>query len=69
MISKELCLKVLEAAVSTGADYAEIFAENTMNHTINMISRKVDTINDGVVAGAVPGVDGDGAVFAERQRR
>ena len=52
MISKELCLKVLEAAVSTGADYAEIFAENTMNHTINMISRKVDTINDGVVAGA-----------------
>ena len=52
MISLETCRRVLEAAVRTGADYAEIYAENTVNHVINMVSGKVDSINDGVTAGA-----------------
>ena len=52
MITRDVCLRVLQAAVSTGADYAEIFAENTVNHSINMIASKVDTIKDTVVAGA-----------------
>ena len=51
MIARELCLRVLQAAVSTGADYAELYAENTVNHSINMIASKVDTIKDTVVAG------------------
>lgn len=51
MISKEICERVLRKAASTGADYAEIFAENTINHAINMISGKVDSINDTVIAG------------------
>ncbi len=52
MISREVCARVLSKAVSTGADYAEIFVERTVNHAINMISDKVDSINDSVVAGA-----------------
>ena len=52
MISREICQRVLQKAVSTGADYAEIFAENTINHTISMIAGKVDAIRDGVIAGA-----------------
>ena len=52
MIAREVCQRVLQAAVSTGADYAEIFAENTVNHAINMIAGKVDTIKDTVIAGA-----------------
>ena len=52
MISRETCLRVLQKAVSTGADYAEIFAENTMNHSIFMIASKVDSIKDSVIAGA-----------------
>ena len=52
MISREVCLRVLQRAVSTGADYAEIFAENTINHNIFMIADKVDSIKDGVTAGA-----------------
>ena len=52
MISRAICEKVLRAAVATGADYAEIFAENTVNHAINMIASKVDSIKDTVVAGA-----------------
>jgi len=52
MISRDVCQRVLLKAVSTGADYAEIFAENTTNHAINMIANKVDSIRDTVIAGA-----------------
>ena len=52
MITRDVCQKVLAKAVSTGADYAEIFAENTVNHSINMIASKVDAIRDAVIAGA-----------------
>ena len=52
MISREVCQRVLQKAVSTGADYAEIFAENTVNHNISMIASKVDGIKDTVIAGA-----------------
>ena len=52
MISREVCQRVLQKAVSTGADYAEIFAENTVNHSISMIASKVDSVKDTVVAGA-----------------
>lgn len=52
MISREVCKRVLQKAVSTGADYAEIFAENTVNHNVHMIAGRVDAIQDAVVAGA-----------------
>jgi len=52
MISREICRRVLARAVSTGADYAELFAENTVNHNIHMIDSKVDSIRDAVIAGA-----------------
>ena len=52
MIARDICLRVLQAAVSTGADYAEIFAENTVNHSINMLASKVENIKDTVIAGA-----------------
>ncbi len=52
MISREICQQVLSKAVSTGADYAEIFAENTLNHSIDMIANRVDSIDDSVIAGA-----------------
>ena len=52
MISREICQRVLRKALSTGADYAEIFAENTVNHSINMIASHVDGIKDTVIHGA-----------------
>ena len=52
MIAKDICQRVLKVAVSTGADYAEIFAENTVNHSIDMIANHVDSIKDTVIAGA-----------------
>ena len=52
MISREICQRVLGRAVSTGADYAELFAENTVNHNISMIDSRVESIKDAVIAGA-----------------
>lgn len=51
MISREVCERVLAAAASTGADYAELYAENTKEHGITMISDRVDGIHDAVIAG------------------
>ena len=52
MIARDVCARVLQKAVSSGADYAEIFAENTVNHAVHMIADKVDSIKDTVIAGA-----------------
>ncbi len=52
MIARDICERVLQKAVSTGADYAELFAENTSNHAIHMIADKIDSVSDRVVAGA-----------------
>ena len=52
MIPRDVCQRVLHKACSTGADYAEIFAENTVNHSISMIADRVDGIQDTVIAGA-----------------
>ena len=52
MISRELCQLVLREALSTGADYAELFAEHTDNHSVNMIDSRVEAINDTVISGA-----------------
>ncbi len=52
MISREICQRVLQAAVASGADYAELFAEHTSNHVIEMIASKVENIQDTVIAGA-----------------
>ena len=52
MISRDICQRVLHKAVSTGADYAELFAENTDNQSIHMIASRVDSIKDTTIAGA-----------------
>lgn len=52
MIAKDICKKVLQVALSTGGDFAEIFAENTKSHSISMVASKVDTANDIITTGA-----------------
>jgi len=52
MISKEICERVLEKASSTGADYAELFAEDTLNHRVELVGGKVDSVHDAQIAGA-----------------
>ena len=52
MISRAICQLVLQKALSTGGDFAEIFAENTATHSISMIDSRVDSAKDSTVAGA-----------------
>ncbi len=52
MIPREICERVLEKAASTGADYAEIFCEDTLEHTFGLVGAKVDSIFDVETAGA-----------------
>ena len=51
MVSRELLKEALGRALSTGADYAEIFAEHTRSKSINNISGKTDKIGDAVISG------------------
>ena len=52
MITKEVCQRVLRKAVSTGADYAELFCEHTDERNISMLDSKVNAIQSSVIAGA-----------------
>ncbi|SDB31008.1 TldD/PmbA family protein [Eubacterium oxidoreducens] len=51
MIEEKIIQRVLEKAASTGADYAELFAERTSEHVMSMSGSKVDKMVDGVIAG------------------
>ena len=41
MVSKKLAKSILDICVSTGADFAEIFAENTYSQVFRMANGKV----------------------------
>ncbi len=51
MISEKIIAEALEIAMSTGADFAEFFAEKTRNNSIRFMSGRIDAVNDGVIAG------------------
>ncbi len=51
LISKLLLEDVLAAAMSTGADFAEVYAEKTRNNGIRFLNGKIDTANDGMTSG------------------
>ena len=44
MISKKLAIDVLNTALSTGADYAEIFYEDSHAHNISIENGKVEHV-------------------------
>ena len=51
LLSQSLVKEALWKASSTGADYAEVFAEYTNSKNISMVSSKVDKIADSVISG------------------
>ena len=52
MIAEKLCEEVLGRALSTGADYAEIFAERTPSSGLYMVDKRLEEVTDAVTAGA-----------------
>lgn len=51
MIAKKLLEEVLVKALSTGADFAEVYVERTKENNIFMIGGKVDSIKDRLISG------------------
>ncbi len=51
IISKIILEDVLAAAMSTGADFAEVYAEKTRNNGIRFLDGKIDTVSDDMVSG------------------
>ena len=52
IISKKLAIDVMNAALSTGADYAEIYAESSRPSSISIDNGKVDSISTPISEGA-----------------
>ena len=52
IINKSVATKVLESALSTGGDFAEIFAEDTLSSSIRMIDNVIETALSGKLYGA-----------------
>ena len=51
MISKIVLTEVLHKAMSTGADFAEVYVEHTNENAISMIDNKIQNVSDEVIAG------------------
>ena len=51
MLSRALLTEVLHKAMSTGADFAEVYVENTKENGIHMIDSKVESIKNRVISG------------------
>lgn len=51
MIKQQILEKVLGVALSTGGDFAEIYAENTKNNAINLVDGKIERISDNTYSG------------------
>ncbi len=52
MISKSIAMKVLNIATETGADFAEIYLEETLSSSISVENGQVDTSTSGLAYGA-----------------
>ena len=52
MLNKTLIERILGIAVSSGADFAEIFWETTRNGNVVLLNGKIDAITDSTVTGA-----------------
>ena len=65
MIEKRVSQAVLELAMSTGADYAEIYAEDTTNESVSMVADCVDSLHTSRDKGAgVRVFSGTNSVYA-----
>lgn len=51
-MEKELAKKVLDVALGTGADFAELFVQNKLTHIIDINYKRVDSVLSNLVYGA-----------------
>ncbi len=51
MITKAVAESVLACAISTGADFAELYGQITRNNAVSMVDGKIDRVTDNLVSG------------------
>ena len=51
MITKALIEELLGIAVSTGADFAEMFAEQERSYQLRLVSGKIESVKDMMLSG------------------
>ena len=51
MIEQSILEEVLGVALSTGGDFAEIYAENTRNNSLSFVDGKIDRVGDNTYSG------------------
>ena len=69
MLDQRTVQDVLNAALSTGGDLAELFVENTENNTVNMINGLVEKANWGIEYGCgIRIICGHNAIYAYTNR-
>ncbi len=65
MIKQQILEEVLSVAMSTGGDFAEVYAQNTKNNAIQMVDGKIDRVSDNTYSGVGVRVFlGDKTVYA-----
>ena len=52
MLDQNIAREVLQEAVRTGGDFAEIFVEDRIDNSLVMRSRRIETVNTGRLHGA-----------------
>ena len=52
MLDKRIAQEVIDCALSTGGDFAEIFYEDRLNNRLTMRAGKVEGVNSGRIHGA-----------------
>ena len=51
MLEKHQLKEILDLCVETGGDFAEIFEEKKVSHTVNLLNGEVEKANSGVIFG------------------
>lgn len=51
LMNETLIREALDVALSSGADFAEVFVEDTLNNTLQIVDEKVDTVSSVMISG------------------
>ncbi len=51
ILNEKILPEVIAVAMSTGADFAEVFAQRSRNNRISVVGGKIDSISDNVISG------------------
>ena len=51
LIDEKLIMEALNTALATGADFAEIFIEESLNNAVSAVDSKIDNVSSTIISG------------------